>query len=803
MINLKLRRISRIIFLTAIILLITAGLSSAVTYTLRADIVPKTMPDGITVITMWGFSCEAVDVGTCPNQGVVTIPGPQLVVPVGDNTLTINLTNNLPEPVSIVINGQMQSPSMVPVWTDGSSGPRTDVAQRVRSFTHETASGATNSYTWNNFKPGTYLYQSGTHPSVQVQMGLYGAVKKDAAAGEAYTGILYNNEATLVFSEIDPALHAAVAGGTYGTPAYPSTMDYRPKYFLVNGEAYSASSLPIFAGNTFEAILIRFLNAGINDLVPIIHGIYLEVVAEDGNLMPYSKEQYTMFLPAGKTMDALISPVQPGTVPVYDRRLHLTNAAVSPGGMLAYLIFLPSATQIPLLVNKTGTGSGTIGTVTVPPSAGIGCGPNCTAYPVNTAVILTPTPGPTSIFSGWTGCDSVVGNDCNVTMTTVKSVTATFISNNIVIAFPNGGENLRPGAAYAISWTYPGNPGPSVKIDLMRNGAFYSTIIGSTPTGNLGSGSYNWTIPSRIILGGGYQIRVTSTSNGAFTDMSDSTFGISLTGCTYTLTPNGANYTSAGGGGSFNVTTQTGCGWTATTADAWITITPPNAGTGTGPVNYTVTANTGPARTGAIAAGGQTFTITQTGCTYTLAAVAPNPADFAIGGGAGSFTVTTQAGCNWTATTADAWITNILPASGTGPGPTSVNYDVGANAGAPRAGAIAVGGQNFGITQQGTTPTITVALPNGGENIKAGTTYQITWTYTSDPGALVRIELLRNGILSSTITTGTSIGVGGNGSFNWTLPLRMMYGGGYSIRITSTTNGAYTDMSNATFNIIQ
>ena len=26
-------------------------------------------------------------------------------------------------------------------------------------------------------KPGTYLYQSGTHPQVQVQMGLYGGVK--------------------------------------------------------------------------------------------------------------------------------------------------------------------------------------------------------------------------------------------------------------------------------------------------------------------------------------------------------------------------------------------------------------------------------------------------------------------------------------------------------------------------------------------------------------------------------------------------------------------------------------------------
>ena len=38
-------------------------------------------------------------------------------------------------------------------------------------------------YSWTNMKPGTYLYQSGTHPQVQVQMGLYGGVKKDFATG--------------------------------------------------------------------------------------------------------------------------------------------------------------------------------------------------------------------------------------------------------------------------------------------------------------------------------------------------------------------------------------------------------------------------------------------------------------------------------------------------------------------------------------------------------------------------------------------------------------------------------------------
>jgi hypothetical protein len=38
-------------------------------------------------------------------------------------------------------------------------------------------------YTWNNLQPGTYRYHSGSHVQVQVQMGLYGGVVKDAAAG--------------------------------------------------------------------------------------------------------------------------------------------------------------------------------------------------------------------------------------------------------------------------------------------------------------------------------------------------------------------------------------------------------------------------------------------------------------------------------------------------------------------------------------------------------------------------------------------------------------------------------------------
>jgi Divergent InlB B-repeat domain len=65
------------------------------------------------------------------------------------------------------------------------------------------------------------------------------------------------------------------------------------------------------------------------------------------------------------------------------------------------------------------------GTVTSTP-AGINCGKTCSAtYPSGTAVTLTATPGARFSFSGWGGACTGTGS-CAVSMTTAKSVTATF-----------------------------------------------------------------------------------------------------------------------------------------------------------------------------------------------------------------------------------------------------------------------------------------------------------------------------------------------------------------------------------------
>ncbi|MCI0526063.1 MAG: multicopper oxidase domain-containing protein, partial [Nitrospira sp.] len=254
----------------------------------------KTMPDA-TVITMWSFARASNS--DCPATAIVegpSVPGPRITVLPSEATLNIHVCNQLNDPVSIVIPGQITT--MTPVFfTDGQG------RQRVKSFTHETAPGSTGTYTWNNFKSGTYIYHSGTHPQVQVQMGLYGAITKDAAAGTAYTGFPYNNEVLLFLSEIDPALHTEVANGTYGTPlGMTSTINYSPKYFLINGEPFPATpSLP--SGNTGESTLIRFLNMGLETHVPVLQGLYVRIIAEDGNVYPYPKEQYSVELFAAKT----------------------------------------------------------------------------------------------------------------------------------------------------------------------------------------------------------------------------------------------------------------------------------------------------------------------------------------------------------------------------------------------------------------------------------------------------------------------------------------------------------------------
>lgn len=311
-----------------------AGSVNAASYDLCAGAFDMEVPPGSgNMVRMWGFAPGGASGGACVNTP--TVPGPALTVPPGDNTLTINLVNTLPNrnggptPVSVVIPGQITT--MVPQRNpDG----------RVRSFTHETLPGGTGVYTWTDFQPGTYIYHSGSHPAVQVQMGLYGAATKDAAAGQAYAGVPYDAELMLMYSEIDPALHAAVAADDYGPgKGTTSTINYQPRFFLINGAPYVAGQTPDLTGAAAgKRLLIRFANAGLKTHVPMLQGADMSIQAEDGKPYPYPRRQYSVQLPAMKTKDAILLSTAGGRFPIYDRALALNNdGAAGPGGMLRFI----------------------------------------------------------------------------------------------------------------------------------------------------------------------------------------------------------------------------------------------------------------------------------------------------------------------------------------------------------------------------------------------------------------------------------------------------------------------------------
>jgi len=107
------------------------------------------------------------------------------------------------------------------------------------------------------------------------------------------------------------------------------------------------------------------------------------------------------------------------------------------------------------------------------------------------------------------------------------------------------------------------------------------------------------------------------------------------------------------------------------------------------------------------------------------------------------------------------------------------------------------------VTSYATTaigPTITVTAPNGGQTWKIGSSNIISWTYTGAPGTTVTIELLKGGVLNSTIAAGVSIGSSGSGYYNWTIPAGQAVGTDYKIQVTS--NLLYTDTSNTNFKIL-
>jgi len=319
----------------------TAGTScTALTYTTAAGAVAATPQPQLAAVTT-GFAAG----GGAWQPPLIIIPY-TATAGVSTTSLTINLTNALPVETSIMILGQAGGGLGGATFGSGpgvtagpvrEAGPRTDGAhagqtattwtivapgsftpptqgERARSFVPEVGGVATvgvaaasGTYTWTGLKPGTYLMRTGTYPSIQGPMGLYGVLVVTQAptgttAGIAYpaangvagtaNAVTYDTDAVALESEIDPrqnrmvaavfptpcsatvTTNCAAAGASTanagfsetakwtsqcgagpngltpaGTPptCYPPAVDYTPLYFLINGVAFSKDAQQLSA----------------------------------------------------------------------------------------------------------------------------------------------------------------------------------------------------------------------------------------------------------------------------------------------------------------------------------------------------------------------------------------------------------------------------------------------------------------------------------------------------------------------------------------------------------------------------
>ncbi|MHA2100158.1 MAG: Ser-Thr-rich GPI-anchored membrane family protein, partial [Candidatus Kariarchaeaceae archaeon] len=123
------------------------------------------------------------------------------------------------------------------------------------------------------------------------------------------------------------------------------------------------------------------------------------------------------------------------------------------------------------------------------------------------------------------------------------------LAHNIIVASPNGGETWQAGSAQTITWS--DNLVGNVKLELHKNGAWYSDIVTSAPS----TGSYTWDIPADTEADITFKVKVVSAEDTSVYDYSDNDFEI-FAGSITVVSPNGGELLQAGSAYSINWTSD-------------------------------------------------------------------------------------------------------------------------------------------------------------------------------------------------------------------------------------------------------
>jgi peptidyl-Asp metalloendopeptidase len=154
-------------------------------------------------------------------------------------------------------------------------------------------------------------------------------------------------------------------------------------------------------------------------------------------------------------------------------------------------------------------------------------------------------------------------------------------------------------------------------------------------------------------------------------------------------------------------------------------------------------------------------------CTYS---VAPASLSFEEGGGAASVTITTEAGCAWTASSNAGW---LVVGSSSGSGSATLTATAAPNTGGTRTATLTVAGQSVAVSQGQAASSacafavspmsLSVSSTGGTYAIQVDTAAGCTWTTRSNTGWL-RISGSGSGAGTATLQVSSTNGGGRTGS---------------------------------------
>ncbi len=387
----------------------------------------------------------------------------------------------------------------------------------------------------------------------------------------------------------------------------------------------------------------------------------------------------------------------------------------------------------------------------------------------------------------------------------------TFNFQSIAITLPNGGENWQVGSQHNITWTSSNIS--NVKIEYSTdNGSTWILIIAST---SASLGSYSWTIPNTPSTQ--CSVRISDITDAAITDVSDNAFTIfdSSTSTAVLLTPNGGESWQAGSYHNItwvtNKITNVKLEYSTNNGTSWLQIieSVPNL-----PNNYTWNIPNTPSEQCIVRisdasnplindVSNNTFTISEV-LTPGIVITAPNGGENWEVGSQQNITWASNSVANvkidYTNDSGTNWIEIIAStpaASGsyswTIPNTPSTNCKVRLS----DAANLSTKDESenlFSIFK----PSITVTVPNGGEQWQAGTQQSINWMNNNVDS--VKIEFTSDsGANWMEIIQSTETGTGGGGC-SWLVPNTPS--SNCKVRISDVDNALINDISDNDFTII-